>query len=473
MFESIGCVDGDILNDWIGSGPDGRGWFGDPELLDADNDMVLSCVSEVEQARAKQLSGLVAVDSEQSFLRDAATSLTSWLVTRGGYRRGDALQLVKLVRVLRRVPGLLEALEGGFCTVAHVEVLATYATLAREHALEPFARQLVADAGVFPAGEYEKLCAHWADLADQHAVEPPGADGCYLNLTPSLFGKSDIRGHLTADQTETVAAALDTLNGPDPKDAPVQRTVGQRNADALTDMAAHLLNQPQSKDDAPEEKAGSPSGRRGARPTAIVTLDLDTALDEARELGFADVGTQTDLTAIRRHLLNGGALPAEVAELFLCDANLRRMVIDADGQPLNVGKPVATITTAQRLALQVRDGGCVPHLRPARALVRRPPPSPSGRRWPHRPRQPRPTLPAPPPTGARIPLGSRTELHQGCGVRDSMGRADLCARTRWCRRHHRTRPPTTPRLTPPPSPKTRDPAAHPGDRTQARHATDN
>lgn len=353
----------DTLRDWIGTGPTGesggRGWFGDPELLDADNDIVLSHVAVVEQARVTQLVGLVAADTEQSFRRDGATSLTAWLITRSGYRKRDAVQLVKLVRVLRRVPGLLEALENGFCTVAHIEVLSTYATAAREKALEPFARQLVADAGVFPASEYERLCAHWADLADQHAVEPPGADGYYLNLTPSLFGESDLRGHLTADQTETVSAALNSLNGPDPKDAPVQRTVGQRNADALTDMAAHLLNLPPSKDTNSGQKATAPSARRGSRPTAIVTLDLDTALDEVRELGFADVGDQVDLTAIRRQLLNGGPLPAEVAELFQCDANLRRMIVDSDGRPLNVGKPVPTITTGQRLALQVRDGGCV------------------------------------------------------------------------------------------------------------------
>lgn len=277
-------------------------------------------------------------------------------MTRGGYRKGDASQLVKLVRVLRRVPGLSKALEAGFCTVAHVEVLAVFATAARDVALEPFARQLVADACNFPAPEYEALCAHWADLADQNCVEPPGTDGYYLNITPSLFGETDLRGHLTADQSETLCAALRTCNGPDPKDAPVQRTVGQRNADALIDITAHVLNQPSSKGSNSGEKA---IARRGSRPTAIVTLDLDTALDQARELGFADMGVQPDLAAIRRQLLSGGALPAEVAELFLCDANVRRMVIDAEGQPLDVGKPVPTITTGQRLALHARDRGCV------------------------------------------------------------------------------------------------------------------
>ncbi|MDG2111850.1 MAG: DUF222 domain-containing protein, partial [Actinomycetota bacterium] len=355
-------MNGDTITDWIGTGPLGeqgsRGWFDGPELLDADNDLVLSHVAVVEQARVTQLLGLVAVDVEQSYRRDAATSLSSWLVTRGGYRKSEALGLVKLVRVLRRVPGLLEALEAGYCTVAHVEVLAGYATVAREHGLEPFARQLVADAGVFPPAEFEALCAHWADLVDQNLTEPPGVDGSYLNLTPSLFGESDIRGHLTADQTETFAAALDTLNGPDPKNAPIQRTVGQRNADALTDMAAHLLNQPPSKDTDPDRKA-SAATRRGSRPTAVVTLDLDTALDRSRELGFADIGDQTDLIAIRRQLLRGGPLPKEVAELFLCDANLRRMIVGGQGQPLNMGRPVPTITTGQRLALQVRDGGCV------------------------------------------------------------------------------------------------------------------
>lgn len=147
--------------------------------------------------------------------------------------------------------------------------------------------------------------------------------------TPSLFGESDIRGHLTADQTETFTTVLNTLNGPDPRDAPVRRTLGERNADVMVDTAAHMLSRPSSKDDRVHDTATAPA-RRGARPTAIVTLDLDTALDRVRELGFADVGVQADLKAIRRRLLTGGALPAEVAEPFLCDANLRRMVVDPD-----------------------------------------------------------------------------------------------------------------------------------------------
>jgi hypothetical protein len=338
-------------------GSRGRGWFDDPELLDADNDRVLAQLDAVEQARVEQLSGLVAVDVEQSYVRDTATSLTAWLVTRGGHRTCDAVRLVKLVRVLRKVPGLLEALQLGVCTVAHVEVLAGYATIARQEALKPFARQLVANASNLSASDYEILCAHWADLADQHAVEQPGTDNHYLNLTPSLFGESDVRGHLSADQTETLATASNTLNRPDPKDAPVQR-----NADALADMAAHLLNRPPSKDPDPDgdvDVASAPSTLRGSRPTAVVTLDLDTALDRTRELGFDDVGDQIDLSAIRRQLLTGGALPSEVAELFACDASVRRMIIDSAGQPLNLGRPVDSVTIAQRISLYVRDRGCV------------------------------------------------------------------------------------------------------------------
>jgi hypothetical protein len=331
--------------------------FGDPELVDLDNDRVLSLADAVERARVQQLVGLVSVADEQTYVRDGATSLTAWLITRGGHTRLEAGRLVRLVGVLRRLPDLLAALRAGFVTVAHVEALARVATQPRRAALEQFAKQLVAHAGALTAEEYGALCQRWAELADEHLAEPAGTDGYWLNFTPSLFGEADMRGHLSADQAETVANALDRLNGPDPTDAPVRRTVGQRNADALTELAHHFLNQPPSKDEVPAGTA-TRSRRRPARPTAVLTIDLDTALDRVRELGVADVGTQPDLGAIRCALLKGGPLPRPVAELLSCDADLRRMLVDAHGQPLDVGKPVPTVTDAQRIALHLRDGGC-------------------------------------------------------------------------------------------------------------------
>jgi hypothetical protein len=340
----------------------GRGLFADDELVDADNERVLALAASVEHARVRQLVALVAVAEESSFVRDGATSLTGWLTTRGGHTSRDANRLVKLVGVLRRVPGLLDVLQRGFVTVTHVEALMRVATDRRAGALSQFAKQLVANACALTADEFERICHRWAELVDEHMAEPAGTDGYWLNLTPSLFGEADINGHLTADQAEAVGRALDRLNGPDPVDSPTRRTVGQRNADALGDLARHFLSEPASKDDRPHTKAtapgSTPSRRRPALPTALLTIDLDTAMDRNRELGFADVGVQPDLAAIRCALIRGGSLPRWVAQLLSCDARMARFIHDAQGQPLDIGTPTPAVSDAQRIALHVRDKGC-------------------------------------------------------------------------------------------------------------------
>jgi len=348
---------------------DGGAILGDSQHLDSLNTDAEALTYKVEKARVAQLLTLLSVAEDSSWGRDGAPAMTPWLQQRCGLVHADALALTKLVNLLRRLPGLAEALELGITTIAHLEALSVVATDRRSEAVDFYGRQLVADASTLTAVEFEKLCARFAELADEHLAQPAGSDGYGLTLRPTLFGEADISGHLTADQFSTVSEALNTLNGPDPVDAPVKRTVRQRNADALTDICQdHLNGETASKDNEPDPKA---TVSRRAKPTALISIDIDTAfdthLDLARMHGFADTGVQVDMTKIRAELLAGGPLPKFVTDLLTCDASLRRLVVDTAGIPLNIGRSTPTVTEAQRIALHVRDKGCVfPHCtRPA------------------------------------------------------------------------------------------------------------
>ncbi len=60
------------------------------------------------------------------------------------------------------------------------------------------------------------------------------------------------------------------------------------------------------------------------------------------------------------HLEDGGdTLPRHVAEKYLCDAGARVITTDVRGRPLDVGREQRTFTPKQRVAISVRDGGCV------------------------------------------------------------------------------------------------------------------
>lgn len=67
-------------------------------------------------------------------------------------------------------------------------------------------------------------------------------------------------------------------------------------------------------------------------------------------------------TAVRGvgHLEDGGeALPGGVVESYLCDAGAVPVALDGAGRPLDVGRHQRLFTRAQRIAIAVRDGGCV------------------------------------------------------------------------------------------------------------------
>jgi len=71
----------------------------------------------------------------------------------------------------------------------------------------------------------------------------------------------------------------------------------------------------------------------------------------------SDVGT-----AVRGvgHLEDGGgALPGGVVESYLCDAGAVPVSMGDAGRPLDVGRHQRLFTRAQRIAIAVRDGGCI------------------------------------------------------------------------------------------------------------------
>jgi hypothetical protein len=53
------------------------------------------------------------------------------------------------------------------------------------------------------------------------------------------------------------------------------------------------------------------------------------------------------------------APPASIAERYACDAGTRPMTIASDGAPLDVGRDKRLFTHRQRVALALRDGGCI------------------------------------------------------------------------------------------------------------------
>jgi hypothetical protein len=210
---------------------------------------------------------------------------------------------------------------------------------------------------------------------------PPGSDNRFLKLTPSLFGDVRLAGNLSAEVAASIREALDTRNSPDRADAPIRRSVGQRNHDALGDIADEFLSRTTTSPDTEKNP------RRKPRPTGNVLIDFNTFTRSNRS---NDTKLDIDLASIRRDLLNTGPIPARTAQLMTCDADIQRLVVDPHGQPLT------------------------------RATTRRP----------IEPRQPRIALPPPSPGRSRVRLDHPTPPHHRPSQSHSPRRSHLPTRPR-------------------------------------------
>jgi hypothetical protein len=148
------------------------------------------------------------------------------------------------------------------------------------------------------------------------------------------------------------------------------RTPGQRRADALGELCRRVLDAaalPDAAGEKPhitvtvalpwlERRAGhhlfAPPTRPGHGPPHL--RDPASPTGPASPTPRGDPSSSGPLPG-----LDGptGATAAALRRL-LCDAQISRIVLAADSQPLDVGRATRTVTPAQRRALRIRDNGC-------------------------------------------------------------------------------------------------------------------
>lgn len=124
---------------------------------------------------------------------------------------------------------------------------------------------------------------------------------------------------------ETSAPSKRLLGGP-PRPRPTQRRV-----DALGLVARAALG-------------GGLEGAGRDRAQVVVHVDAEVLRDEERD-GCCELG-------------GGPNVPVETARRLSCDGDLVRMTVDAEGNPLDVGRKTRALTTAIARALDSRDKGC-------------------------------------------------------------------------------------------------------------------
>ncbi len=368
-------------------------------------DRVAASAAVVEDAQQTMLADLVALWPTSAWLAAGATSAKKWLLAHTRCSEQEAHRLERLAGLCHRHPDLAEAVLSGVLSLARAHTLAHAANDDREpwlaDSLAAFVR--LNERGCDDA-DWAAAVRHWAELVDQErAVRRVPAHN--LVLSQRLFGGGQIHGDLSPNAFLNVATALDAwTDDPDPKDAPYQRSLGERRADALDDLCRASLDPESTRwgcggDDDPDEDGEWEDLDRadtfdGFSPTddldehLATRDDVDPLVLLRRRLRKAEahrrrrvrrrtrsrsgvcVNVHVDLRTLAdlrdaddlEDLVlrgDGWNLTRAAAEQLLCDSSLTAVLFDGKGRLLDANDAAETWSRKQRRAIAARDAGCV------------------------------------------------------------------------------------------------------------------
>lgn len=263
-----------------------------------------------------------------------ARSTAGWLTRRCRLAGGDAHRLVRRAKQVSQMPVVGPLWLAGLINTRNVDQL----TVARKHARadEQFAELEARFAKTARDERPEQLATElrqWRDALDAERADPDRGDGQdwesrRLHSTELLDGIGVIDARLDRESFAYFQRAIET-ELEKLRHADDARTPAQQRADALTSICRQYL-------------AGQLGGSNRAH--VMFLTDIDTYLGESVGDCETDRGVRIKPEAVRR---------------IACDALLSRVILDADGHVLDMGRAVHNFTPAQYRALIVEYPCCV------------------------------------------------------------------------------------------------------------------
>jgi hypothetical protein len=287
---------------------------------------------EIDRLELEFSRRLERFDAQRGYAGTGATSTVGWLRWACRLSTAAAMQHVDVARHLGDLPLTERSAAEGSIGFHHVGVIARCATQVGADAVRA-AEPVLVEA----ARKVDPRALGIVTRRLRYCVDPDGAlsdanaahDGRSFTLSETFDGAFHVVGLLDHEGGALLRTALESLNDRVPGDP---RTAWQRRADALVELARRQL------------QSGALPSVAGERPHLTVTASEATLRAEpgcaAGDMRWA------------------GPVVADTVRRIACDSTVTRMVIDADAQPLSVGRATRVIPAAMRRALVVRDGGC-------------------------------------------------------------------------------------------------------------------
>jgi hypothetical protein len=317
----------------VAAGFDG---LSDGELLEHVKDLV----AEQNRIAARLTSAVRAAENRQSAEHDGLKTMRSWLRTHTRVSDRAAKQVIDSGPALESLPVTQAAFAAGAIGAEQVTAIAPVVSpkrLKQAAALgvdvSAVEAELVGIAARLPVQRLRAAVHFYTERLDPDGVEPDLTEGRQLTMTRLLDGTWRGTFELDAVGGEKVATAIEAIAAAS-RCAGDLRTAAQTRGDALVQLAdLHLAS-------------GQLPMLRTVKPHVIVTIGADDLTDAATNPGAGRTGMD-------------GRISAAKARWLACDGRISRMLIDADGMPLDVGREERVVPPHIRRAVVERDRACV------------------------------------------------------------------------------------------------------------------
>ena len=320
------------------------------------------------------------VDRSGAWVEQGARSPQASVRSQTGCSKALANSEVMLSRALPDIPAMAAGYASGAVSREHMLIVAR--ALPRPGCRESIGdhdAQFAAYAAQFRPEEFQRLVTRWVDMVDATTQAAEHADkslGAYLKVSTTIDGMVAVDGMLDPETGASLQVALHSIRIRHAKarDKAEAAAAHERSADQL-DLAdstqTATTGQPVVGDSAPEQSFSqrnvaalaelislamgnnnAPSVTDGLPTQVTVTMTLEALRSDLDDVDADQSAEQSTGGGDRR------IIPAAAARRMACDAGILPAVLGGNGEILNLGRAVRTVTFAQRRAIEIRDQHC-------------------------------------------------------------------------------------------------------------------
>ncbi|MDI9931881.1 DUF222 domain-containing protein [Rhodococcus sp. IEGM 1354] len=361
----------------------------------------------IQLLEARRIALVADIDTRVSREKLGFPGPAGWLTSTTLLSPSKANKIVALARGMKNFPDIADAVNTAVMTIDHAALILTFAETPPKNLPQEgrdLARTAMIAAATGPEARTDRIRAAITKLEDTFGGNKPPAEDTDRNelfASKTLNGRLVLKGDFDAITGEKLLTALSPLTEPRPAADGTEtlkvgddRSPAKRRADAFGHILDRYLasnNRPteggekphvnlhirlqdlqsQNNSDITDDETTRAAAESEADPVDPVDIDTgnpihpDTA-DEPDPQGEPD-RPAADRGAYRDLFGDGssvgwvpwmGPLSRNTSRQLACDCLLTAIVMDENGNPLNLARTARTVTAKQKRALTARDHGC-------------------------------------------------------------------------------------------------------------------